>query len=704
MTKSIVALVLGQLLLMNSFMAFGQNVDTCSKHLQVAFEEELSANPDELITDILLLTSFKIAKKSIGPDKTAYLDKVVRTKTDKNINKNSEVVSKIKSFYNSVMNKKQDKTVLNSKNSKRISDREVSSAILKLVKQSKNNKDINEFTQLDYMVPWLISKNSKKDTYLISDTLKQIKETKNLKKEMSKARARINGTLAKIQVEVYKKYKKDCLVDWKINKSGEYSIDKDSLNAQRQSVFAECKIPEISILQNTLFKSIEEVVKNLPKKIKLDSKITELTKMNSHELRKVQDQINESNTDLDRIKKYHSSSLDSDKFGHCDAYAVIDKKNHTTTVYDIDSNKEILNINSIVGKNSAIKKSDGTKIQFSSDGKYRRFSKGRANALTPTGSFLSYTSHEKDFRDDDPQKLVKLKDEFGTTADGSVPIIGLLDDPYGNRLQDKNNYKKMVPVLHRLVKGCGNIDGRDITYVSKPNRVGRQGALDFLPSSSNNLSGSCVNMEGYNFDLMKEFLGHKCPIYSLPENLQNQLYVRDGRIVYGTKNSLRRADIEHPIIVGGNGERDADNFNSFYFTPNKLIFSTDGKNKDETSIISKAKTNQNGILWRVDLLDEITNKKIQKNVKLNKDVSTDEFNDLVSLAASISPTSNEKDLYRTFKDLFISLAELKIKENQNIDMLPKMKKKQIILEKYEKLQKSKKYPGKFIGNVSQYDG
>jgi hypothetical protein len=194
------------------------------------------------------------------------------------------------------------------------------------------------------------------------------------------------------------------------------------------------------------------------------------------------------------------------------------------------------------------------------------------------------------------------------------------------------------------------------------NRDSRMNSFDDKKASMK-LSTGCVNLEGYTYDIMDEFIGNNCPMYVLPEDNTNYFNIKNGEVVFTTDNTLRKSQKENSSMILSSGEKikDPNNVNQFNFDPkNKKNFVTgyELSTGNESKIISKLLAEKDTLYKRAAIIEN------------------DDFEDLVEL--TYATTNKEEDAVEVFINLYKAFYRTSPKSS-----LLKSEKKTEILKRYK---------------------
>jgi hypothetical protein len=175
------------------------------------------------------------------------------------------------------------------------------------------------------------------------------------------------------------------------------------------------------------------------------------------------------------------------------------------------------------------------------------------------------------------------------------------------------------------------------------------------------LSTGCVNLEGYSYDILDEFLGHNCPMYILPEDKENLYVVKNGELVFTTTKDIRKGltkKKEHSLMIRSDGSKVDDplSYNEYRFTT-----------LNKTNQIKKIKTPYTNNKVAKQLL--IDKKELFKRAKA---MESEDFEDLLSIAISI-----ESDPVQA-KQVFLNLYNAQYREKLSPGLSLKDKRTRIL--------------------------
>ena len=617
----------------------------CKKLLLSEFKNVISKD-DGLIQAQLSFTAMKLAKKVLNRNGLgsqtieAYTQSIVGNKTISRLESNSQIQNEILDLYSSYSG---DKKYLNAKadledltKKERMSDEDVSKLMIQLEGSWKNFG----FDKKDYAMSWFINTASKnatgKESYLISDAVKKILSSGNVEVKIARnfkeAQLKIKSQIARIKARVFEKHKSKCLDHF-----------NDNISAQNTSIFENisCSISENEILDGLFIKSLEDLLSNS----EVGNTVNPLhisnvnTPLSSKEKRRIQDNINELSDNKKKIIEYYKQGLATT---NCEGFLIIDKKNNSTSLH-LNNGDEVMTSKSILGTGKMnefkefnpdsilrkwkVKNSDGSIIMRNEKPVYKY--------TRTTGAGVFYM--DKTLTPED-RKSRKYDQEFNDR----VMVI------YSKK---ENGNREEVQAIHG-VPNIGWINNRDSRMKSFDDK-----------KASMKLSTGCVNLEGYTYDIMDEFIGNNCPMYVLPEDKDNYYNIKNGEVVFTTDNSLRKSQKEHSNMVLSSGEKvkDPNNYNQYNYNPKnrnnhvKGYLLADGT---KSKVLSKLLAEKETLYRRAAVIEN------------------DDFEDLVELTFAI--TKDEEKAVDVFIDLYKAFYR-----SSPINSLKKYQKKIMILKRYQ---------------------
>ena len=165
-----------------------------------------------------------------------------------------------------------------------------------------------------------------------------------------------------------------------------------------------------------------------------------------------------------------------------------------------------------------------------------------------------------------------------------------------------------------------------------------------------NLSTGCVNLEGYSYDILNEYIGDKCPIYILPEDEKNYYAVKNGLLKFTTNDRKRKNQKENSSNrdVKGRLSVDRENINIYRYTP---------KNKNNNIKFPIGEFKKSPVLMKLlGYRDELYRRAVA--------IESDDFEDILSLTASIE--SNPIKAKDVFLNLYRSFYREKISDDESV--------------------------------------
>lgn len=634
--------------ILNINFAVAGDAFKCKQLLLNEFKTVLSKD-EGLIHAQLSLTASKLAQKVWKrrglPSQTleAYTQSIIGNKTISRVNNSTKIQNEILDTYSKYSGSKKylnatgDLEALAA--TEKMTDKDVSRLMIQLEQSWKNFG----FNENDYAMAWFVNTASKnatgKDSTLISDFVKELLSSDNVDKKIAQslkeAQLNLKAELTKLKAKVFEKHKDICL----------NLYNEDNINAQNTSIFenAACKIEENAIINSIFKQSIEDLLSKseVGNSINPLAIIEDKKEINSSDKAKIQDKINSLTNDKQKIIDYYKSGLSKST---CDGFLIVDKKNKTTSLY-LNNGDEVMTSKSIIGTGKM-----NEYKEFNPDSILRKWKVRNAD-----GSFQMKKSGKHVF------KYTRTTGAGTFYMDKTLPPEEREKRQYGKEFNDrvmvmyskkKNGKREEVQAIHG-VPNIGWIENKD----------SRMNSFDD-DKASRELSTGCVNLEGYTYDIMNEFIGNDCPMYILPEDSENYYYVKNGELKFSTDSKLRLTGKEKLTMILSDGEKTKDpkNYNLYNFTPrNKknYIKSYSLKNEDTSDVITKLIKEKETLYRRAVIIEN------------------DDFEDLVELTYSI--TNNESKAVDTFIDLYNSFYRSSLKNRTSRES-----KKKEILKRYKK--------------------
>ncbi len=631
--------------------AFAYDFKECKEKFISEFQTSLSKDRG-LVEAQLTLTGLKLASKIKNrkglqsSSIESYAKSIIGNKTIERLRLNSNIEQEVLELGNKYLGKsklidpKIQLELITQK--KKLSDKDISLMMVGLQTTWKDKDDFG-FSESDIAFTAFISSASRvadgKDSYILSNFVNKVLQSQNPKEEAAlfkKAKLDIKREINRIKGKVYSRFKDECL---------DYFGNSD-FEGQKASIFniGLCKKSEDEILNETLLKSIERIVSQNELSIKIDPLKTNVLiqkPKTQADFRELQDRINSFDSDKNKIISFYKEGMAKTK---CEGFVIVDKKNTITTLYTSDGN-EVMTVKSIIGKgkmnefkrfnpDSVLRK---WPVKDSSGKILKRNGKVHYKYSKTTGAgtyFLDKTLT--------PQERGKSNRNYTGEFNDRVMVL------YS---KNKDGRREEVQAIH-------GIPGSD--WIS--NREERMSSFD-TEDASMKLSTGCVNLEGYSYDIIDEFLGNSCPIYILPEDEQNFYNIKNGELEFTTNNQIRKRDKEHSEMIKSTGatSKDPSNINTYRYTP---------INKENKILRPIGEASKNKVL--LTLIEDKENL-----YKRAKQMESDDFEDLLSLTASI--TSDETQATKVFIDLYNSMYRESLKEQ-----ISRSLKRKMILERYSK--------------------
>jgi hypothetical protein len=622
--------------------------------------QQVLAKDNELIRAQLTISALKLTRKVMQRKnlKThsleAYTQDIMGQKTQDRLGQDMLAQQEILNLYDQyrqpVKYADATKIISDLKQLENMSDADASQFMI-VMQKTWQEKDDFGFDQKDFAIGWFVNTAKKnatgKDSFFISNMVRtllaQLNEQKDdidklIAKNYKAAHDKLKAELQKLKTEVFAKYKSSCL--------DLYHADSNP-NSQNTSVFESftCDINESKLLDQVFIDSIEKLLSDVeplsyePTQIKLQSVQNDSPSI----IRKKQDWINQRPTDKERIVQFYKQGLSRNQ---CSGFIVVDKKTQTTSLF-LNDGSEIVTTPSISGLGIMNADAEGKSRQFNPDSVLRKWSTGnnessyRYSRTTGAGIFYvdkSLDTNERKKRKYDQEFNDRVMVLYSVRADGSK--------------------REEIQAIHG-VPNTGWIN----------NRRARMQSFE-QEASKRNISTGCVNLEGYNYDLMNEYLEHECPIYILPEDESNYFYASNGELVFSTGNKTRKDREENAVFVKSNGETiiDKDNINDYNFSPLNRKFTLNKFSPHENTTLSSLFKDREELIRRARQMTE------------------DDFQDYAAITYALS--KNPQEAKQIFLDLYTTDFRFKQKaspvELANYEKANLETKRRTLIENYKK--------------------
>jgi len=622
--------------LVSSLVAFAG-----AKECRALFVEEFKTilQKDEgLISAKLQVTAIKLLQKvqnRTGVDSLeTYSNSIIGNKTFERLASSNDIQNSVLELMNKFQgNRKYLDPALQLerlRNTERLSDSDVS-VLMASLQETWKGKDDFGFDESDVAFTAFVSEASRlsigSDSFIISDFIKQFSDQKDLTKTLVSARQKVKSQIAKIKAAVYAKYKEECLDFY-----GEANT-----NSQNISIFATCRMDEEKIIDESLLLAIEDIVGLEQLSLKLAP--LSIATQERQDVRDAQDEINKIKGNENRIVEAYKRGVIQDT---CNAFVTVDKKKSLTTLYDKDG-VEIFQVNAIMGTGEMNEFKN-----FNPDSVLRKWPvldseglpllrKGKPvyKYTKTTGAGTYYVQKSLSVKER-KERLYDL--EFN---DRVLVLYSDKDDPKNEEVQ----------AIHGVPNGnwIKNKDKRMRSFAGE--------------SSERKLSTGCVNLEGYSYDIINEFMQNKCPIYILPEDKDNYYFLKNGTLKFSTSSEVRKKNEENSTMIYTDGTKrdDPNNFNHYRFSP-----------LDKTNKVKAIKGIAKDSLVLEELLEEQV--ELYRRARL---LENDDFEDIMAMTYGI--TTDPKESKTVFFNLYNSMYRQKAAET--LSQKAKLKE---ILKRYKK--------------------
>jgi hypothetical protein len=621
---------------LKSLIAFA-GVKECRDLFVEQFKTVLEKD-EGLITAKLQVTAIKVLQKvqnRTGVDSLeTYSNSIIGNKTFERLASSNDIQNSVVELMNKFQG---NRKYLNPsvqlerlKSLERLSDSDVSVLMASLQETWKGSDDFG-FDESDIAFTAFVSEASRmstgSDSFIISDFIKQFIDQKDLNKTLVDARQKVKAKVAKIKASVYSKYKEECLDFY----------GENNTNSQNISIFATCRMDEEKILDESLLLAIENIVG--VEKLSLKLAPLSLMPKKRKDVREAQDDINKINGNENRIVEAYKRGVIQNG---CNAFLTVDKKNSVTTLYDKDGS-EIFQVNAIMGTGEMNEFKN-----FNPDSVLRKWPVLDRNGVPlirngkpvykytkTTGAGTYYVQKSLGMKER-KQRLYDL--EFN---DRVLVLYSDKDDPKNEEVQ--------------AIHGVPNQN-----WIKNKDKRMRSFAGD---NSDRKLSTGCVNLEGYSYDIINEFMQNKCPIYILPEDKDNYYFLKNGTLKFSSTSEERKKNEENSVMIYTDGTKreDPNNFNHYRFSP-----------IDKTNRVVSIKGEAKDSLVLATLLQE--KEELYKRSRL---LENDDFEDLMSMTYAITLDPKES------KAIFLNLYNSMYREKAPETLSQKAKRKEI-LKRYKK--------------------
>lgn len=655
-------------------ISFAQSLSSKQNACKEKLLEELKTQMSKdngLIQAQLSITAMKLARKVIerkyiDKDKEvvrtieSYIHDIVGDNTVKRLDDHANIQNDILESFN----KYSGNTKYNDANIQldrlrwqdKMSDEDISKYMIQMQTIWKGKDDFG-FDEKDYSMAWFVNKVNKnatgKESHFISNTIAYVlsdmdKADKKITLNFKKAQLELKAGLQSLKHKVYQKYKDLCL--------DLYNAETNE-NTQNVSIFegATCDRNEINLLDGLFTKSLENILSGLdtpafvPKKISIKNGLN----LTPKQKRKAQDWINTRPSDKERIIQYYENGLSQNR---CDGFLIVDKKNKKTSLY-LNDGTEVMTSPAVIGVGNMGKSPSGSYRKFNPDAILRKWNYEKAGG--GRGTKYSRTTGAGIFYVDksltpDKRKERKYDEEFN---DRVLVIYSKREDPTTGKIYKKEETQAVHGVPNKA-------------WVKSSHKK-RMQSFEDDGVSGKNLSSGCVNLEGYTYDIINEFLGNDCPMYVLPEDPENYFVVKNGELIYSTGNKLKKSGKENAKIKSLTSTIDDPRNQNFYiYTPENRKIVTQGHDKTK---------------FESSVLDQIFENK-EKLINAAKTMDNDDFQDFTALTYAM--TNDKSKAERIFKDLYNSLYRYKEsttnKNRERLEMATMKQRRAIILNNYIK--------------------
>lgn len=658
----------------------------CKDKLLEEFKNTLSKD-NGLIQAQLTLTAMKLASKvlkrkyknqSTESQKTieSYVKDIIGNNTINRLNENSNIQSNVIDMFSKYSGKVKylDANVQLDRLrwQEKMSDEDISKYMIQMETIWKG-KDSFGFDEKDFSMAWYVNRAHKsvdgKDSFLISNAVKEVLANestadKAIARNFKRAQLKLNGTLQSLKYKVFKEHKDICL--------NLYSSSNQS--TQNTSIFENitCDKNEVNLLDDLFEKSLEDILADLdsPSFVSPDLLISQIEILTPSKKRKIQDDINKLKTDKEKVIAFHKEGLGNLK---CDGYLIVDKKNQKTSLY-LQDGTEVLTSPAVTGVGHMVKSSStGRFREFNPDSVLRRWEYTKLGEEEKSKKYSKTTGAGIFYKQKVSPELRKLREYDDEFNDRVLAIYS-----YREKINDD---KERVVYKKEEIQAVHSVPNKK--WVPSTHKK-RMKSFENEDPEGKRLSSGCVNLEGYTYDIMNEFMKNDCPVYILPEDSKNYFIVKNGEMNFSTGSkdrklkkenaSLKRIidDPDNPGKTKVDIIDDPRNFNEYLYTPAQSKVTVTGHDKDKTES---------------EVLDQIFKNK-EKILVDNKEsiIENDEFQDFAAITYAI--TEDKSKAKEIFGDLCESLNDFKNNssdtDREKFDKAPMRERRAVIIHNYNK--------------------
>jgi hypothetical protein len=487
------------MLLLFSFTSLSASQIECSAKLKQEIMNVIKNDNKELLEKIYLNTALKFAQKILKNKNTANKNKDLDNSIEAylgSFNIGDKSKAAIESEVRELHTKYGDQSelskddflrkigTLSSGNSK-LTNSEVS-----LLIGFMNKLESYDMNETDQAITWYAGQIG--DKYSMSNFVnKFFKDNKNLtlnqvNNDLASASNDLQYEFSKIKKDTFEKYRDLCIKKYAPNNQANTSSNPTVFYKQCHGDLSD------SILDINLLETLDEISEILnPISRKISSK-----NISNDKARDLQDEINSKTSELDKIVSYYKSPLYK---GPCKNITIIDKKKNELMLYDTKGVKQ-MTFPVLTGKSGK---------GFDPDG-YTRYMEATVDTSNQTTGAGVYSFNRDEVNDTNKTNI----NEFG----GQLYSVNL------------DNGKESRLAVHSVPSGVDQTS----SYHTRMNAFKS-------PANSKYLTGGCLNLESYNYQIIKNHVEPKCPIIVLPSDGQNYFYVKNNRLNFTSENAIKRA-------------------------------------------------------------------------------------------------------------------------------------------------------------------
>ncbi|MGK0366914.1 MAG: hypothetical protein ACI9QD_000044 [Thermoproteota archaeon] len=607
------------------------SVIDCKSKMKSELMKSIQNDDKALIKKIYLITALRLTKKILDKKESgstieknsieSYLHSLNLKNTD--LDKIKKSITDLHKKYGPDKSLTTSQFLEMSSNLSSGNTRLTNSEISLLINMMKSkSSDKNQLSGIDEAITWYAGKVG--DQYSMSRYINHfMDQNENLdidkvNKKLAIASNELKYEFSRIKKKTYTDYADICIKDYD---------PTDTINtASNASVFFNYCQGDITdlILDQQIIKSFEDLTNS----IKPILETPELSPtIDSNKQRFIQDLINNKSSNLEKVIAYYASPLYQ---GQCQNITIVNKETNELMLYDTKGVKQ-MSFPVILGRNNR---------GFNSDSYTRYIEDLRNSSTNSTGAGVF------SFRQDEVNDKNKVNQkEFG----GQLYSVNL----------DNGDESKLA--LHSIPMGQQEVGN----YQERVNAF--KGT-----NKSLNLSGGCLNMESYNYNIVKNHIGPNCPLVVLPSDKSNYFFVKNNRLNFSSSKASYRTN-KDTFTKGGVSYSNIYNFTESNPIKRGIVTISTGKYNSEQALSVKDYILKNKAKIKLDNLTYL---------------EQDSFQDIILLSIATSDESGE-DPESIVKDMLNAYEYIKRNSKvqdlkYNYSLITRNQKLRKLLETYNK--------------------